>query len=143
MYTKLVKLFLRLTLASGFLSAIADRFGFWSYHVAWGSWDKFIEYTQVLLPFFGHTLIQITAILATAFEILLAIALLIGWKTKWAAKLSGVLLLIFGFTMFFSTGLKSAFDAAVFTPAAAAFGLSTINIRFLEISPSDPTRVRF
>ena len=142
-YTKIVKLFLRIAIASGFLSAVADRFGIWSNHLVWGSWDKFIEYTQVLLPYFGHTFVQITAILATAFEILLAVALLLGWKTEWTAKLSGILLLIFGLTMCFSTGLKSAFDASVFTAAAAAFGLSTIHVRFLEISSSDRSRVRF
>lgn len=142
-YIKLVKLFLRLTIASGFLSAVADRFGVWGYNVTWGSWDKFIEYTQVLLPYFGHTLVQIIAIIVTALEIFFALFLLIGFKTHWIAKFSGILFLLFGFTLWISSGLKIALDSSVFIASAAAFALSTLRIRFLEVSHTDETRVRF
>jgi hypothetical protein len=41
---KLVKLFLRLSIGVGFLSAVADRFGLWSKDVAvWGNWDNFLR----------------------------------------------------------------------------------------------------
>lgn len=142
-YLKFVKLFLRLTLAVGFLVSVADRFGVWTTHATWGSWDKYIEYNQMLLPYFGQTLVQIIAIFVTTLEILFAFLLLIGWKTQWIAKCCGILLLIFGFTLWFSEGLKSAMDVSVFTAAAAAFGLSTMRIRFLEISNPDQTRIHF
>ena len=44
--------FLRVALAAGFLSAVADRFGLWGSagapHVAWGSWQPFVEYVAQL-----------------------------------------------------------------------------------------------
>lgn len=43
---------LRLALAAGFLSAMADRLGFWgrpgAAGVAWGDWARFITYTSRL-----------------------------------------------------------------------------------------------
>jgi len=44
--------FLRLALAAGFLSAVADRFGMWgppgAPNVAWGTWQPFVEYVAKL-----------------------------------------------------------------------------------------------
>lgn len=133
MYHKLVKLFLRLAIAGGFLSAVADRFGIWSYHIAWGNWDNFIAYTQTIMPWFSHFWVQIAAIVATAAEIIFAIFLLIGWKTSLFAKWSGILLLLFALAMTFSGGIKTAFDASVFAASAAAFALGTMKVKFLEI----------
>lgn len=54
MTTKMVKIFLRLALSAGFLSAVADRFGIWSKEVSvWGNWDSFLNYTQVINPWFS------------------------------------------------------------------------------------------
>lgn len=133
MYRKLVKLFLRLAIAGGFLSAVADRFGFWNYDIYWGNWKSFVTYTQTLIPWFPHFWVQIAAIIATVAEIILAIFLLIGWKTELFAKLSGVLLLLFALAMSFSGGIKTAFDASVFAAAAAAFALGTMKVKFLEV----------
>lgn len=45
-------LLLRIVLGRGFLSAVADRFGFWrqpgDIAVAWGNWENFIAYTSKL-----------------------------------------------------------------------------------------------
>lgn len=133
MYHKLVKLFLRLAIAGGFLSAVADRFGFWNYDIYWGNWDKFVAYTQTIMPWFSHFWVQIAAIVATAAEIIFAIFLLIGWKTSLFAKWSGILLLLFALAMTFSGGIKTAFDASVFAASAAAFALGTMKVKFLEI----------
>lgn len=133
MYYKLVKLFLRLSIAGGFLSAVADRFGIWNYDVFWGNWDNFVNYTQTLLPWLPHFWVQIAAIVATAAEIIFAIFLLIGWKTELFAKLSGILILFFALAMSFSGGIKTAFDASVFAASAAAFALGTFKIKFLEL----------
>lgn len=133
MYERLVKLFLRLAIGGGFLSAVADRFGFWKESVAWGNWENFATYTHSLLPWMSIQWAQVMAVLATAGELLFAIALIIGWKTKLISKLSGVLLLIFALTMSFSLGIKKPLDFSVFVAAAAAFSLSTMKIKFLEL----------
>lgn len=54
MYRKLIKLFLRLAIAGGFLSAVADRFGIWNSNIAWGNWSNFVAYTQSILPWFSY-----------------------------------------------------------------------------------------
>lgn len=133
MYNKFVTIFLRFAIASGFLSAVADRFGWWNYHIAWGNWDSFLTYTQTINPWMSENLIQFSAIFATALEIIFAICLLIGFKTKLFAKLSGILLLIFALSMTFSTGIKTAFDASVFAASAGAFALGSMKEKYFEV----------
>lgn len=42
MKIKIVKLFLRLSIAAGFLSATIDRFGMWDEDISvWGNWELF------------------------------------------------------------------------------------------------------
>lgn len=107
MNTKYTKVFLRVTLAVGFLSACADRFGMWSAEVsAWGNWNSFVEYTQLLNPWVPGQMISVVAIAATFFEIFFGLCLLLGFKTKFFAQLSAILLLLFGLSMTFSTGIK-------------------------------------
>lgn len=130
---RIVKLFLRLALSLTFFSAVADRFGGWSYHVAWGNWGSFVNYTHQLLPWLSSSMNSFIAIMATLAEVILGILILVGWKTKMAAFWSGILLLLFALAMSFSNGLKTAFDASVFTASAAAFALSTLKTKFLEI----------
>lgn len=134
MALKWIKLFLRLALAASFLSAVADRFGFWPEAVsAWGNWNSFLEYTEILNPWYPVSLIPAVAIIATVAELLFGLLLLVGLKTRLAANLSGILLLLFAFSMTFSTGLKGALDYSVFTAAAAAFALGAIREKFLEL----------
>lgn len=135
MFRKIIKLFLRLSLGIGFLSAVADRFGFiWTYHLAWGNWNAFVKYTHLLSPWAPASVIPFLAVLSTAAEIILGIFLIIGFKTSATAKLSGVLLLIFALSMTLNTGLKTALDASVYAASAGAFALSTMKENFLEIS---------
>ncbi|MGC1633787.1 MAG: DoxX family protein [Gelidibacter sp.] len=129
-----VKIFLRIAISLGFLSAVADRFGLWSKEVsAWGNWDNFVQYTEVINPWFPITLVPTLAIIATAAEILFALCLLIGFKTELFAKLSGLLLLIFALSMTFSIGIKGAFDYSVFIASAGAFALSTMKQKYWEV----------
>lgn len=130
----IIKLFLRLALSVGFISAVLDRFGlFWTDNLAWGNWGNFVDYTGELLPWFSPSIVQVFAIASTVVEILLALFLLIGWKIRLFANLSGVLLLLFALAMSYSTGVKTAFDASVYTASAGAFALATIKRKFLEI----------
>ncbi|WP_026450564.1 DoxX family membrane protein [Aequorivita capsosiphonis] len=131
---KIIKLFLRLAISAGFLSASADRFGWWPQDVSvWGNWNSFLEYTEILNPWFPISFIPTLAIAATALEIIFALLLLIGYKTELIAKLSGFLLLLFAISMTFSTGIKGAFDYSVFSASAAAFALGFMKFKFLEL----------
>lgn len=130
----IIKLFLRLAISAGFLSAVADRFGIWSAEASvWGNWGNFVQYTEVINPWVPTSLVPTLAIIATTAEILFAFFLLIGFKTELFAKLSGFLLLIFALSMTFSIGIKGAFDYSVFIASAGAFALSTMKEKYLEL----------
>ncbi len=142
MYKKAIKLFLRFALSFSFLSAVVDRFGIWSDQISvWGNWNNFLAYTQLINPWFPEFLHAPIGILATAAEIIFAIGLILGFKTEIFAKLSGFLLLIFALSMTFSTGIKGAFDYSVFSASAAAFALSFMKEKYLELDALLPNRV--
>ncbi|NND79593.1 MAG: DoxX family protein [Maribacter sp.] len=134
MNNKIIKLFLRLAIGFGFLSAVADRFGLWPAEVsAWGNWERFLEYTKLINPIVPESLIPVFGTIATAAEILFGLSLIIGFKTELVAKLSGFLMLIFALAITSSTGIKGVFDYSVFAASAAAFGLSIMNEKYLEL----------
>ena len=134
MYLKIIKLFLRIALASAFLSAVADRFGLWpKKQSGWGNWENFLESTKGMNPWFPESLIPMIAALATGAELLFAFFILIGFKTEFFAKLSGFLLLLFALAITFSSNIKGAFDYSVFTASAAAFALSMMTEKYLEL----------
>lgn len=122
--------FLRIALAAGFLSAVADRFGVWgppgAPGVAWGEWQPFIDYVAKLNWFAPAALIPALAWAATIAEVVIAAGLLIGWRLKWFAVLSGLLLLSFAVTMTAALGVKAPLDYSVFTAAAASFLLAAM-----------------
>ncbi len=122
---------LRLALAAGFLSAVADRFGLWgppgAPNVAWGDWQSFVEYVAVLNWFVPEPIIPALAWAATLGELLVAMGLLIGWQLRWVALAGGLLLLSFALTMAMALGIKAALDFSVFGVAAGAFLLAAIS----------------
>lgn len=129
-----IKLFLRTAISFGFLSAVADRFGLWGQeHSVWGNWNNFVDFTRLINPWLPDNTVQTVGVIATGAEILFAICLLIGYKTELVAKLSGLLLLLFGLSMTFSTGIKGALDYSVFSASAGAFALGLMKNKFLEI----------
>ena len=119
---------LRFALGFSFLSAVADRFGLWGAfgkpHVAWGTFGRFVAYTAQLNWFLPRVTIPALAILSTGAETILAILLLLGWQTRIAALLSGVLLLSFAATMTGALGIKAPLDLSVFSAAGGAFLLA-------------------
>jgi uncharacterized membrane protein YphA (DoxX/SURF4 family) len=134
MNKKIIKLFLRWAIGIGFLSAVADRFGLWPAQIsAWGNWENFLAYTEVLNPLIPKMLIPTFGIIATAAELLFGICLVIGFRTEMFAKLSGALMLLFALAITFSTGIKGAFDYSVFAASAGAFALGTMNEKYLEL----------
>ena len=134
MKVQYIKLFIRLALGVAFLSAVADRFGMWPAEVsAWGDFATFQAYTGMLTPWIPDSLLPALAWGVTVLEIILGITLLIGFKTRLSAQISGVLILIFALSMTFISGIKGPLDYSVFSAAAAAFGLSLIKERYLEV----------
>jgi uncharacterized membrane protein YphA (DoxX/SURF4 family) len=124
---QIIEWFLRISLSAGFLSAVADRFGFWDKaHSAWGNWQTFIHYTQTLNPWLPEPFISFIGGLATLLEIIFAVGLLIKFKTVFTATGSGVLLLLFALAMTFSNSVKAPLDYSVFTASAAAFSLAVL-----------------
>jgi putative oxidoreductase len=120
--------FLRLSLAMGFLSAVADRIGLWgppgAPGVVWGAWPPFVAYVAELNWFAAPPVVRILAWIATVAEVLLALGLLVGWHLRLVAFTSGVLLLVFALAMTFAIGVKASLDYSVFAAAAGAFFLS-------------------
>src|SRR5689334_20956044 len=109
--------FLRLALGISFLSAVADRFGLWgSYghpNVAWGNYARFVDYTARLNWFLPAAMIPELATIATAAETVLGLLLVLGWKTRMTALLSGVLLTTFALTMTMALGVKAPLNFSV------------------------------
>ncbi len=134
MQEKSIKLFLRMAISLGFISAVADRFGYWPKDVStWYSWDAFLEYTALINPLVPEPLIPTIGSIATIAEVIFACCLIIGYKTELFAKLSGFLILSFALAMAFSTGIKGVFDYSVLAAAASAFALSTMTNKYFEL----------
>jgi uncharacterized membrane protein YphA (DoxX/SURF4 family) len=127
---KYLSVFARLAVGASFLSAVADRFGLWGAygqpHVGWGNFSRFTAYTGTLLWFLPPLLYPLLAWTATAAEIVLGLALIIGLFTRVVAFLSGILLLVFALAMTFSLGIKAPLDFSVFSAAACAFLLIAV-----------------
>lgn len=117
-------IFARATLAAGFLSAVADRFGLWgkagTNQVGWGNFETFTQYVQTLAPYLPANLVTAVAWGSTVVEILLGGALLLGVKVGWAALGSAATLVVFAVSMFIFAGFETPLSASVFTAAAAA-----------------------
>jgi uncharacterized membrane protein YphA (DoxX/SURF4 family) len=119
---------LRLGLGLGFLSAVADRFGLWGAfgqpNVEWGNFSRFLEYTHSLNWYWPAGMIPALGIIATGAEILFGLLVLVGWRTRVAARLSGLLLIVFATAMTTALGVKSVLNFAVLTGIGGAFLLA-------------------
>lgn len=121
---KFSSVFLRLALGISFLSAVADRFGLWGAYgqpnVAWGNYARFVDYTAKLNWLLPMSTIPALANISTALETLFGILLVVGWKTRITALLSGLLLSIFAVTMTLALGVKAPLNFSVFSAAGGA-----------------------
>ena len=121
--------FLRCALGFSFLSAVADRFGWWGAfgqpNVAWGNFARFVAYTGQLNWFLPEATYPTLAITATIAEALLGILLVLGWQTRIAALLSGAMLFVFAVTMTAALGIKAPLTFGVFTAMGGAFLLAS------------------
>jgi uncharacterized membrane protein YphA (DoxX/SURF4 family) len=123
--------FLRLALGISFLSTVADRFGIWGAYgqpnVSWGDYARYVNYTAKLNWFLPAAMIPAVAMIATAGETLFGLLLVLGWRTRITALLSGVLLTIFALAMTLALGVKAPLNLSVFSAAGGALllGAST------------------
>src|SRR6516164_2981755 len=128
--TTLAAVFLRLALAAGFLSAVADRFGLWgpagTPGVAWGGFDPFLAYTDKLLWFLPAGLVPAAGWAATVLEVALAVGLLVGVRLRAVALVGGVLLSVFAVTMTVALGPEPPLSSSVWPAAAGAFLLASL-----------------
>jgi uncharacterized membrane protein YphA (DoxX/SURF4 family) len=119
---QIVRIALRLSLAAGFLSAVADRFGWWKPfgQGSWGSMGAFADYTHQLVPFASGWLLTVIVWAATATETTLAVLLLTGWRPKLVGAATCLTLIVFGTAMAVSLGMESPLSYSVFSAASAA-----------------------
>lgn len=126
--------FLRFALGISFLSAVADRFGLWGVYgqpdVSWGNYARFVDYTAKLNWFLPAATIPALAMTATAAETLFGLLLILGWKTRLVALLSGALLAIFALTMTVALGVKAPLNFSVFSVAGGALLLAARDCPF-------------
>ena len=128
--TNVSVLIIRYALAITFLSAVADRFGFWGSpgeaNVAWGNFSNFLDYTGILNPWAPKSMLPIIGGITTILEIFLAIALIIGFRVKEISLFSAILLLVFAVSMTLTLGIKTPLDYSVFSASAGAFLLYSV-----------------
>ena len=117
-------LFLRLSLAAGFLSAVASRLGLWGAKSS--GWKSFLNYTAEVNSYAPQQIIPVIAIIATICEAFFGMVLVLGFKTGHAAFGAGLLTLLFAIAMTYSSGVKEPLDYSVFAFSAGAFMLSTL-----------------
>jgi putative oxidoreductase len=123
-YQDIAILVLRLTTAANFLSPVASRLGLWG--KSGSNWQNFVTYTGEVNSYAPSSMVPFLAITATTFEIVIAFALLIGFKTRWAAFSAALLTLAFALAMTYSFGIKKPLDYSVFVDCTAAFLLATM-----------------
>lgn len=128
--TALAAIGLRVALAAGFLSAVADRFGLWgpagTPGVAWGGFGPFLAYTGELLWYLPAGLVPAAGWTATVLEVVLAVGLLVGIGLRAVAFASGTLLTTFAVAMTAALGPEPPLSYSVWTAAAGAFLLAAL-----------------
>lgn len=135
--SKLSQLFVRVAVSTAFLSAVADRLGFWgppgSPNVSWGDWEHFLKYSNKLNFYASPGIGEMLAIAATSLEVILGFLLLVGYKTRTSALLSGILLVLFGISMTMALGIKTTFNYSVWIGAGACFLLAASETYFFSL----------
>ncbi len=123
-YQPIATLLLRLGLSFGFLSAVASRLSLLGAKSS--GWNSFLDYTAQVNSFAPKSIISSIAVASTVLETAIAIMLLIGFKTSYAAFGAAILTLLFAIAMSYSFGIKEPMDYSVFAFSAGAFLLATM-----------------
>lgn len=119
---RVVRVALRLSLAAAFLSAVADRFGWWKPfgQGSWGSMGRFADYTHQLVPFASGWILAVIVWAATVTEVTLGVLLLTGWRPKLVGAATCLVLIVFGIAMAVSLGVEAPLSYSVFSAASSA-----------------------
>ncbi|MTH17627.1 DoxX family protein [Flavobacterium sp. LC2016-01] len=127
---KTPQLLLRLALGITFLTPVSDRLGILGApgtgNIEWGNWQNFIDYTATIMPIFERPMVNFMGGAATVAELFIGIFLIIGFKTKWAARGASLITLTFIIFMTLSVGIQKPINYGVFTASAAGLLLSFI-----------------
>ena len=121
-YQDIAILLLRLALAAGFLSAVASRLSLWGKHSS--GWTNFLAYAGEVNSFAPTGIIPTIAVVSTLLEIAIALLLITGYKTKWAAMGATMLSFLFALAMAVSFSIKEPLDYSVFVVCTASFLLA-------------------
>lgn len=126
---RIVGIALRLSLAAGFMSAVADRFGWWAPFGQgyWGSMGAFADYTHQLVPFASGWFLTVIVWGATVTETSLGVLLLAGWRPQLVGAAACLVLIVFGTAMAVSLGVESPLSYSVFTAASAAAAYAVLD----------------
>jgi hypothetical protein len=121
-WIRVLRIALRLSLAAGFLSSVADRFGWWAPfgQGSWGSMGSFADYAHQLVPFASGWVLAAIVWAATATEATLGVLLLTGWRPQLVGAATCLLLITFGTMMAVFLGVESPLSYSVFSAASAA-----------------------
>lgn len=127
------RLYGRLALGAAFLSGVAARFGLWGSRSSWKNFADFVRYTASVNSFMPAWTIPFLAWAATAAELTLGLALVLGLRPRLASLGSAALLALFALAMTISFGIKEPLDYSVYSASAAALMLA------LSYEPVRPT----
>jgi uncharacterized membrane protein YphA (DoxX/SURF4 family) len=83
-----------------------------------------LEYTHTLIWYLPTGMTAPLGAIATGAEILFGLFVLAGWHTRVAARLSGLLLIVFATAMTIALGVKSVLNFAVLTGIGGSFLLA-------------------
>jgi uncharacterized membrane protein YphA (DoxX/SURF4 family) len=119
---RVVGIALRLSLAAAFLSAVADRFGWWAPfgQGSWGTMASFADYAHQLVPIASGRFLTVIVWGATATEAALGVLLLTGRQPRLVGAATCLVLIVFGIAMAVSLGVESPLSYSVFSAASAA-----------------------
>lgn len=121
--------FARVAIGGAFLSAVSSRFGLWDASLDLEHFAAFVKYTAEVVAFMPAAVIPFLAWAATAAELFLGAALIVGLKTRHVALASALLLATFGTAMAVSLGPKSPMDYSVFSASSGALLLALAESR--------------
>lgn len=117
----------RVALGASFVLSVFDRLGLYGKPgdrgVSWGTFDSFLAYTAEVNSFVPSGMVPILGTVATAFELVFGITLILGLALRWAAFGTAGMLLVYGSAMAISFGIKSPLDYSVFAAMCCALFL--------------------
>jgi uncharacterized membrane protein YphA (DoxX/SURF4 family) len=111
-----------------FLSVVSDRMGLWgppgAPNVSWGNFENFLDNVRTLLPILPEALVPVVGWGVTLAEFSFGVLLLLGYRTRIVALLSGFLFLSFAISTGIAFGVKVPLNFSIVTDSACAFLLA-------------------